>query len=237
MLEYVDGGDLFDYMIRRGSLPEPEAVSIFVQILKAVEYCHHFNICHRDLKLENILLDKNNGVKIADFGFAALQPPGWKLARSCGTPHYAAPEVIGGGEYNGPPADIWSCGIILFALLNGTVPFDDDDHMAVLQKVRIGTYTMPQHMSAEAKNLIHRILTVNPDQRITMEDIWKHPLVTHYLNEAEIAARKQQASFKTIAHPVECVEEIDRTILESMQSLWPCVTDINVLKAALLSRE
>lgn len=237
MLEYVDGGDLFDYMIKHGSLPEPVAMEIFVQILKGVEYCHHFNICHRDLKLENILLDQNSRVKIADFGFAALQPPGWKLARSCGTPHYAAPEVVAGGEYNGPPADIWSCGVILFALLNGHVPFDDDDPMMILEKVKIGKYIMPMSMSPEAQDLVHRILNVNPEERITMKEIWKHPLVTLYLDEEDFAARKRQSSFKAVARPVECAEEIDRTILESMGSLWPYAKDLEVIKAALLSSE
>lgn len=237
MLEYVDGGDLFDYMMNRGCLGESEAVSLFVQILKGVEYCHYFSICHRDLKLENILLDKNYRVKIADFGFAALQPPGWKLARSCGTPHYAAPEVINGGEYNGPPTDIWSCGIILYALLCGCVPFDDEDHTVVLKKVKAGKFKMPKHLSREAQDLISRILNIDPEERITMEQIWGHPLITKYLDQSEIAARKEHSGYKTAECPVECAEEIDRAILENMRGLWPCVKDLEVLKAALLNPE
>ena len=221
-------------MVKRGQVQEPEAVTIFAQILKGIEYCHHFRICHRDLKLENILLNKKNEVKIADFGFAALQPPGWKLIRPCGTPHYAAPEVITGIEYDGPPADIWSCGIILFALLNGFVPFDDDDHLVVLQKAKTGIFAMPPDMSAEAKDFIHRILTVDPDQRITMEEIWTHPLITKYVEEDEIANRKQQPSYNTIDQPQISPEEIDITIVESMQSMYPRPITFEAIKEELL---
>ncbi|KAF8472671.1 kinase-like domain-containing protein [Kalaharituber pfeilii] len=235
VLEYIDGGDLYDYMISRGRLSEFEAIKIFVQILSGLDYCHHFSICHRDLKPENILLDKNQNVRLADFGFAALQPPGWKLARSCGTPHYAAPEVICGVKYNGGTADIWSCGVVLFTLLCGHVPFDDDDTVALLQKVKFGKFEMPKHLSLDAQDLIRRMLIVNPEKRINTDEIWRHPLITRYFDEGERTARKSAPSYEEIAKPVSSAE-IDRVILESMRSLWFGV-EPEVIKQALLSPE
>ncbi|KAJ5249200.1 hypothetical protein N7468_000651 [Penicillium chermesinum] len=127
VLEYVEGGELFDYVSQKGPLHEQEAVRIFRQIIAGLGYCHRFNICHRDLKPENILLDGKNNVKLADFGMAALQPAGHWLNTSCGSPHYAAPEIIYGRKYRGDRADMWSCGIILYALLTGFLPFDGGD--------------------------------------------------------------------------------------------------------------
>ena len=126
MLEYVNNGELFDYITSNdGGLEEEEALMFFRQILSAVGYCHSFNICHRDLKPENILLTKDLEIKIADFGMAALhQSPDHKLKTSCGSPHYAAPELIKGFAYRGNQADIWSLGVILYATLSGTLPFD-----------------------------------------------------------------------------------------------------------------
>src|SRR5262245_22486992 len=113
-MEYVEGGELFSYMSEQGALPEFEVVHIFRQIIAALGYCHRINIHHRDLKPENILLDRDNlQIKLVDFGMAALQPQGKKLTTPCGSPHYAAPEVIGTKPYDGARADIWSCGVIL----------------------------------------------------------------------------------------------------------------------------
>src|SRR6187402_891099 len=124
VLEYVDNGELFEHITAKGRLDEEEAVKYFRQILSAVGYCHSFKICHRDLKPENILLTKNLDIKIADFGMAALhQSPDHKLKTSCGSPHYAAPELIKGSTYRGNGVDIWSMGVILYAMLSGELPF------------------------------------------------------------------------------------------------------------------
>lgn len=107
----------------------------------------------------------------------------------------------------------------------------------VLKKVKAGKFKMPKHLSREAQDLISRILNIDPEERITMEQIWGHPLITKYLDQSEIAARKEHSGYKTAERPVECAEEIDRAILENMRGLWPCVKDLEVLKAALLNPE
>lgn len=134
-MELVEGGELFDYLVKKGRLSENEAVGFFQQIIMGLEYCHRHLICHRDLKPENLLLDKYRNVKIADFGMASLQPPSVMLETSCGSPHYASPEVIKGIKYDGKLSDIWSCGIILYALVTGNLPFDDENIRKLLNKV------------------------------------------------------------------------------------------------------
>lgn len=134
-----------------------------------------FASSHRDLKPENLLLDKNNDIKIADFGMASLIPPGSLLETSCGSPHYASPEIVMGDMYNGFKSDVWSCGVILYALLTGRLPFDDDNIQRLLNKVRTGIYHMPSDISEECQNLLRAMLTVEPEKRISLEAIKKHP--------------------------------------------------------------
>lgn len=136
--------------------------------IAGVDYCHRFNICHRDLKPENLLLDKERNIKIADFGMAALERNDKLLETSCGSPHYASPEIVAGLTYHGSSSDIWSCGIILFALLTGRLPFDDDNIRTLLAKVKVGKFTMPAELPSDAKDLIRRMLEVNPARRITV---------------------------------------------------------------------
>lgn len=175
VLEYAKQGELFDYLISNRTIPEDQALDFFRQIILAIEYLHHFGICHRDLKPENILLDSCFRIKIADFGFAR-----WTknvADTSCGSPHYAAPEVISGKPYDGRKADIWSCGVILYALLAGFLPFDDASIKNLLHKVKRGIYFMP-NFPDYIKDIIERMLTVNPEQRITIEEIKKHKCFT-----------------------------------------------------------
>ncbi|KAI8068313.1 kinase-like domain-containing protein, partial [Gongronella butleri] len=136
ILEYIEGGELFEYLISCGRLAENEARKYFQQIIFALDYCHRHLICHRDLKPENLLLDKYRNIKICDFGMASLQPQGSLLETSCGSPHYASPEIVNGIPYNGSASDLWSCGVILYALLNGHLPFDDDNMHHLLQKMQ-----------------------------------------------------------------------------------------------------
>uniref|UniRef100_A0A8C2QFQ8 non-specific serine/threonine protein kinase n=1 Tax=Cricetulus griseus TaxID=10029 RepID=A0A8C2QFQ8_CRIGR len=117
VLEHVSGGELFDYLVKKGRLTPKEARKFFRQIVSALDFCHSYSICHRDLKPENLLLDEKNNIRIADFGMASLQVGDSLLETSCGSPHYACPEVIKGEKYDGRRADMWSCGVILFALL------------------------------------------------------------------------------------------------------------------------
>ncbi|KAB5572675.1 Pkinase-domain-containing protein [Coniochaeta sp. 2T2.1] len=174
VLEYA-GDELFDYIVTHGKMKENEARRFFQQMLCAVEYCHRHKIVHRDLKPENLLLDEHLNVKIADFGLSNIMTDGNFLKTSCGSPNYAAPEVIGGKLYAGPEVDVWSCGVILYVLLVGRLPFDDEHIPSLFAKIARGTYAVPAWMSPGAASLIKRMLAVNPVQRATIEDIRKDP--------------------------------------------------------------
>ncbi|KAA0201999.1 hypothetical protein HAZT_HAZT009674 [Hyalella azteca] len=137
VMEYASGGELFQYIKKQGKLKESEARKFFQQIISGVDYCHRHMVVHRDLKPENLLLDHNRHVKIADFGLSNFMVDGEFLGTSCGSPNYAAPEVISANLYAGPEVDVWSCGIILFALLCGSLPFDDKNVSALYRKIKV----------------------------------------------------------------------------------------------------
>ncbi|KAI8870682.1 Pkinase-domain-containing protein [Ramicandelaber brevisporus] len=168
-------GELFNYIVKRGRLPEPEARKYFQQIVSAVDYCHQRKIVHRDLKPENLLLDSAMNVKIADFGLANLISDGEFLRTSCGSPNYAAPEVVSGRLYAGPEVDVWSCGIILYVLLCGRLPFEDENIPELFRKINQGNYAEPQNVSDQVRNLLSRILKVNPLERYTIAQIKSDP--------------------------------------------------------------
>lgn len=225
VLEYVDGGELFDYVSEQGPLPEEEAVRLFRQIIAGLGYCHRFNICHRDLKPENILLDSGHNIKLADFGMAALQPIGHWLNTSCGSPHYAAPEIIYGRRYRGDKADIWSCGIILYALLTGYLPFDGGDLPGTLRLVKRGEYIIPPELSYEAADLIQRILQKKPEDRISMQGMWMHPLLRKYekLHQAmstHPVGPPPPVSIQDCGALVTSQQDIDVDLLRNLQTLW-----------------
>jgi len=175
IIEYVEGGELFDYIVQKGKLTEQEAFHFFKQIIEGMEYCHNNLVCHRDLKPENLLLNKDNNIKIADFGMASLMSEDFLVETSCGSPHYASPEVVTGGKYNGMMADVWSCGVILFALLAGTLPFDDENLTVLLSKVKKGAFKIPAHFADDVKDLVQKMLAVNPKKRIPIARIQQHP--------------------------------------------------------------
>ena len=172
VIEYLEG-ELFDYIVKRGRMPENEARRFFQQIICAVEYCHQFKIVHRDLKPENLLLDHALNVKIADFGLSNVMRDGDFLKTSCGSPNYAAPEVISGKLYAGPEIDIWSCGVILYVMLCGRLPFDDDHIPLLFKKINGGIYSLPPFLSQEARLLLSRLLVVDSNRRITISEIRK----------------------------------------------------------------
>ncbi|KAK4743976.1 hypothetical protein SAY87_010288 [Trapa incisa] len=175
VMEYVKSGELFDYIVEKGRLQEDEARNFFQQIVSGVEYCHRNMVVHRDLKPENLLLDSKCNVKIADFGLSNIMRDGHFLKTSCGSPNYAAPEVISGKLYAGPEVDVWSCGVILYALLCGTLPFDDENIPNLFKKIKCGIYTLPSHLSPGSRDLIPRMLIVDPMKRITIPEIRQHP--------------------------------------------------------------
>lgn len=197
--EYVSGGELFDYIVSKGRLSADEARNFFHQIISGVEYCHFQKIVHRDLKPENLLLDANDNIKIADFGLSNLMRDGDFLRTSCGSPNYAAPEVISGHLYAGPEVDVWSCGVILYALLCGSLPFDDESIPNLFKKIKSGMYSLPTHLSQLAKNLIPRMLEVDPMKRITIPEIRLHPWFQHKLPPY-------------LRHPPELMEKQERVV-------------------------
>jgi serine/threonine-protein kinase HSL1 (negative regulator of Swe1 kinase) len=221
ILEYIEGGELFDYLIKRGRLQEFEAINYFKQIINGINYLHQFNICHRDLKPENLLLDFNKNIKIADFGMAALEVREKLLETSCGSPHYASPEIVAGKNYHGAPSDIWSCGIILFALLTGHLPFDDENIRKLLLKVQNGKFVMPPDLSWEAKDLITKMLQVNPKDRITIDSILTHPLLTKYPDSPNPPSSHTTLDFQNInIRAIDSVDKIDKEILKNLSVLF-----------------
>ncbi|KAL9104837.1 MAG: hypothetical protein Q9163_000285 [Psora crenata] len=182
VLEYA-GGELFDYLVKHGRMTESKARRFFQQIVCAVEYCHRHKIVHRDLKPENLLLDADLNVKIADFGLSNIMTDGNFLKTSCGSPNYAAPEVISGKLYAGPEVDVWSCGVILYVLLVGRLPFDDDYIPHLFKKISSGNYTTPPWVSSAARHILHKMLKVNPVQRITIQDIRQDPWFNEGLDD------------------------------------------------------
>lgn len=174
VLEYAER-ELFDYLVKRGRCNDDEARKFFQQIICAVEYCHRHKIVHRDLKPENLLIDSEKNVKIADFGLSNIMTDGNFLKTSCGSPNYAAPEVISGKLYAGPEVDVWSCGVILYVLLVGRLPFDDDYIPALFKKIAAGNFHMPSYISPGAARLIRAMLQVHPVHRISIAEIRQDP--------------------------------------------------------------
>ncbi|XP_039872662.1 serine/threonine-protein kinase BRSK2-like isoform X4 [Simochromis diagramma] len=233
VLEHVSGGELFDYLVKKGRLTPKEARKFFRQIISALDFCHSHSICHRDLKPENLLLDEKNNIRIADFGMASLQVGDSLLETSCGSPHYACPEVIRGEKYDGRKADAWSCGVILFALLVGALPFDDDNLRNLLEKVKLGVFHMPHFIPPDCQNLLRGMIEVDPIKRLTLEQIQKH---TWYLAGKNEPEPEQPIPRKVAIRTLASVEEIDPDVLESMHSLG-CFRDKDKLTKDLLSEE
>ncbi|XP_077394483.1 MAP/microtubule affinity-regulating kinase 3a isoform X3 [Festucalex cinctus] len=173
VMEYASGGEVFDYLVAHGRMKEKEARAKFRQIVSAVQYCHQKHIVHRDLKAENLLLDADMNIKIADFGFSNEFTLGNKLDTFCGSPPYAAPELFQGKKYDGPEVDVWSLGVILYTLVSGSLPFDGQNLKELRERVLRGKYRIPFYMSTDCENLLKRFLVLNPAKRGTLEQIMK----------------------------------------------------------------
>lgn len=181
VLEHLGGGDLYTKILQQGNLSENRARKYFHQLIRAVDFCHSRGVCHRDLKLENILLHSNEEtLKLCDFGLATL--PGQEQGKAdgllytpCGAFAYMAPEIARGDKYDGKMADIWSCGVILYTLVAGYPPFQDENRRRMLWKIRIAEYEFPSWFSQEIKQLIGKILVPDPWERITMDGIIDSP--------------------------------------------------------------
>lgn len=174
-LELVTGGELFDRLLQAKFFNEDTARRYFQQMIIALHFCHKHGVAHRDLKPENILLDDKDNIKITDFGLANLQRPGMLMRTVCGTPNYVAPEVLKETGYNGLQADVWSCGVMLFVMLSGCLPFDDPVLEELFKKVQRGEFQMSSKISPGARDLISQMMVVDCNKRMTLEGVIKHP--------------------------------------------------------------
>ncbi|KAI9485501.1 MAG: kinase-like domain-containing protein [Benjaminiella poitrasii] len=219
--EHCAHGDLFDALSRHGRFDEFQVRSWFLQLLDAIQYCHLLGIIHRDLKLENILLDENDNVKICDFGFARQTDKNQLLKTFCGSLAYSAPEVIQHQNYSGPATDIWSLGIILFILLAGELPFDDDCEFTLQKKVVNIDYIIPSFFSEDVADLIRHILKLNPYERLSISQILQHPWLTNQSqtsnqsnhNRTVITKQQEQETVSSLVH-----SGFDRSVVEEMRS-------------------
>eukprot|EP00742_Colponemidia_sp_Colp-10_P002286 GILJ01002440.1.p1 GENE.GILJ01002440.1~~GILJ01002440.1.p1 ORF type:complete len:691 (+),score=87.38 GILJ01002440.1:103-2175(+) len=180
VLEYAGGGSLHSYLKQRSDrrLDENEARRIFRQVVSGLSYCHNKNVTHRDIKLENLLLDDQGSIKIIDFGFSTCTPPNKRLKIFCGTPSYMAPEIVGRKEYCGHPADIWALGVLMYAMLCGTFPFKGTNDRDLYRKIMRGVFNMPEHISTAGRQLIYKMLSIDASKRPTIDQIAADAWVT-----------------------------------------------------------
>ncbi|OAF70005.1 hypothetical protein A3Q56_02248 [Intoshia linei] len=176
ILEYCPGGELFDYIVAKDKLSEKEAIFYFRQIVSAIKYCHSRGYAHRDLKPENLLLDTNQNLKLIDFGLCAKPKGGINepLSTCCGSPAYAAPELISGKRYKGVQVDIWSMGVLLYALLCGYLPFDDENIVVVYRKIQNGSYILPHWIGKDTTEFLKLMLEIDPKKRATIDTLMRH---------------------------------------------------------------
>lgn len=174
IMEYANGGELFDYIVRHTRLSEKQACKFYLELISGIEYIHQSGVCHRDLKPENLLLDYDLTLKIVDFGLSNMYEPAATLKTACGSPCYAAPEMIAGKRYHGLRTDIWSSGVVFYAMVCGYLPFEDPKTANLYKKIMGAEYTLPKFLSGQCKDLIRKILNTDPETRYTVNDIRSH---------------------------------------------------------------
>ena len=178
IMEYIEGKDLFQYIYSLQRLTEYKSSQLFRQLISCLEYIHKLGIVHRDIKPENILIDKEKkNLKLVDFGLGNIYKKNKLVKTACGSPCYAAPEMLSGKAYDGFYSDLWSCGVVLYCMLVGGLPFDDEDIKKLYHNIKIANYDMPNFLSNYAQDLIRRILVTNPKRRITLDEIKSHPFL------------------------------------------------------------
>ncbi|RUS18633.1 kinase-like domain-containing protein [Endogone sp. FLAS-F59071] len=183
IMEFYEGGELFEKVEAQGRLEESEARRWFREIMEGVAFLHRLDVVHRDIKPENILLDRNGHIRICDFGFAKVFRKEELLETYCGSPHYAAPEMVKETPYSGPAVDIWSCGVLLYIMLSGKLPFQSENTPALFKKICTGNYPLSKYICSEAAELISKMLNVESELRPTAERVLQHPWLKQELAE------------------------------------------------------
>jgi 5'-AMP-activated protein kinase catalytic alpha subunit len=186
IMEYASGGELFEYIVNHQKVNERDSCKFLQQILSGVDYLHKLNIVHRDLKPENLLLDHKKRIKIVDFGLSNTYKPGQLLKTACGSPCYAAPEMIAGKRYHGSNVDIWSTGVIMFALVCGYLPFEDPNTAKLYKKILSGEFFIPKFVSGPCRDLMRKVLNTDPELRFKAQDIVQHEWFQQYGVDQEI---------------------------------------------------
>ncbi|MED6143388.1 CBL-interacting serine/threonine-protein kinase 2 [Stylosanthes scabra] len=216
VMEYAKGGELFD-LVAKGKLKEDDAHKYFRQLVKAVDFCHSRGVYHRDIKPENLLLDENEDLKVSDFGLSALAESKRKdglLHTTCGTPSYVAPEVIRRKGYDGTKADIWSCGVVLFVLLAGYLPFHDSNLIEMYRKISKGEFTCPSWFPNNVRRLLCKMLDPDPENRATVAKIRESSWFRKGPNSRQ---KKLEVENKAITNPADQSHESDNVVAESNQ--------------------
>ncbi|KAJ2353576.1 Serine/threonine-protein kinase, partial [Coemansia sp. RSA 2618] len=207
--ELVSGGQMLDYIISHGRLKEKHARKFARQIASAIDYCHHNSIVHRDLKIENILISANGNIKLIDFGLSNLYSPRAQLSTFCGSLYFAAPELLNAQPYTGPEVDLWSFGVVLYVLVCGKVPFDDQSMPALHAKIKRGHVEYPAWLSPECRHLLSRLLVVSPLRRATMGEVVRHPWMCKGYDRAP-------ANHLPARTPLVSLHQIDRDVVREM---------------------
>ncbi|CAK9045134.1 unnamed protein product [Durusdinium trenchii] len=207
IMEYASGGELFDYIVQHQRVPEVDACCFFHQIIAGVEKIHQLNVVHRDLKPENLLLDEHKCIKIVDFGLSNRFEPNQLLKTACGSPCYAPPEMVSGQSYVPQMCDLWSCGVILFAMVCGFLPFEDSNTSALYKKILSANYSPPSFISDSVKDLIAGLLTVDPAKRFTIADVRAH---AWYRQIPEASMRPRDLVAKQCGLDEDVLEELKR---------------------------
>ncbi|RKF74580.1 putative serine threonine protein kinase [Golovinomyces cichoracearum] len=226
VLEYCPGDELYNYLLKHGTLPVEKVQKVFAQLTGAVSYVHAASCVHRDLKLENIMLDKNENVKLCDFGFTReYEGRGNQLQTHCGTLAYSAPEMLKGEKYAGEKVDVWSLGIILYALLCGELPFDEDEETATRMKILNSEPKWPDHLNPDARSLLGLLLSKRPLIRPSLSDILAHPFLVDHA--------PQQQAILSIKHPLPFTTQLEKETLQRMHSSG---VDIDQVKENVLAK-
>ncbi|KAI2614953.1 Pkinase-domain-containing protein [Hypoxylon sp. NC1633] len=230
VMEYVEKGDFLSYLRDRAPLPEIKAIFFFRQILSALDYIHSLNICHRDLKPENILITETGQLKVSDFGMSAMhQSPYHRLRTSCGSPHYIAPEIVSHKFYRGDTIDIWSLGVILYGIVVGTLPFNDNDSDVLAEHILNARYHMPDDVSPGLRDLISRILMPDPELRYTSKQIWQHPVVRKYDYLDDLGNGGKGHDFnKNARYDAVDPEELDLPTVRQLKSMMHTYTEASL---------